>query len=175
MRTARDYASLIKLSHSVFALPFALLSLLVAARGDLSARRLLLCVAAVFLARTSAMAYNRWLDRAIDAENPRTKGVRFRAARSRRAMRCCWRLAAAGHFFGAAPCCHQPTVTWACPCSPFAGLQPHETLHGVVSPVAWCSTRHRTSCCVGCGAGQFGFARHANVARPRSRMLGCGF
>ncbi|MSR37496.1 MAG: 4-hydroxybenzoate octaprenyltransferase [Planctomycetes bacterium] len=74
MRTARDYASLIKLSHSVFALPFALLSLLVAARGDLSARLLLLCVAAVFLARTSAMAYNRWLDRAIDAENPRTKG-----------------------------------------------------------------------------------------------------
>lgn len=70
----RDYASLVKLSHSVFALPFALLSLLAASGGRPGVRVLLLVVAAVVTARTAAMAYNRLVDRDIDAENPRTAG-----------------------------------------------------------------------------------------------------
>lgn len=70
----RDYASLVKLSHSVFALPFALLALLVATDGRPSLRLLLLVVLAVVAARTSAMAYNRFADRELDAANPRTAG-----------------------------------------------------------------------------------------------------
>ena len=70
----RDWASLIKLSHSVFALPFALLSLLVATGGRPSPRLLVLCVLAVVAARSAAMAYNRFVDRDVDAANPRTAG-----------------------------------------------------------------------------------------------------
>jgi 4-hydroxybenzoate polyprenyltransferase len=62
----------VKLSHSVFALPFAILSLLAATGGAPSWRQLALVVAAVVAARTAAMAYNRWADRATDAANPRT-------------------------------------------------------------------------------------------------------
>ncbi len=69
---ARALASLVKLSHSVFALPFALLSLLAATAGQPSLRLLASVVAAVVAARTAAMAYNRYADRGIDAANPRT-------------------------------------------------------------------------------------------------------
>jgi 4-hydroxybenzoate polyprenyltransferase len=72
--TLRDYASLIKLSHTVFALPFAVLALLVATGGRPGLRLSVLCVLAVLCARTSAMAYNRWADRELDASNPRTQG-----------------------------------------------------------------------------------------------------
>ena len=72
--SARDYASLIKLSHSVFALPFALLALLAATDGSPRSATLLGVVGAVVAARTAAMAYNRWADRVIDAQNPRTAG-----------------------------------------------------------------------------------------------------
>ncbi len=62
----------IKFSHSVFALPFCLLALFVAAGGLPSLRVGLLAVAAMVGARTAAMAFNRLVDRAIDARNPRT-------------------------------------------------------------------------------------------------------
>jgi 4-hydroxybenzoate polyprenyltransferase len=70
----RTFASLVKLSHSVFALPFALLSLLCATGGRPSWRTLALVVGAVVAARTAAMAYNRFADRELDAQNPRTAG-----------------------------------------------------------------------------------------------------
>ncbi len=70
--SAKDYAALIKLSHSVFALPFALLALFAADRSPTWAT-VGLCVLAVVAARTSAMSYNRYVDRDLDAENPRTK------------------------------------------------------------------------------------------------------
>ena len=72
VRRCRDYASLVKLSHSVFALPFALLSLLAATHGRPTAALLGLVVLAVVAARTAAMAYNRLADRRSDAANPRT-------------------------------------------------------------------------------------------------------
>ena len=53
--SARDFASLIKLSHSVFALPFALLALF-AADASPSWQTVALCIVAVVAARTSAMA-----------------------------------------------------------------------------------------------------------------------
>jgi len=67
----------IKLSHTVFAMPFALLAMLMAAG---SAGRwptlfeIALIAVCMVLARTSAMAFNRWADASIDAANPRTAG-----------------------------------------------------------------------------------------------------
>ncbi len=65
----------IKLSHTVFALPFALASMVVAARqtrGWPGWRLFLLIVGAVFTARTCAMSFNRIVDRHFDKQNPRT-------------------------------------------------------------------------------------------------------
>ena len=67
---ARD----IKISHTVFALPFALLSTFLAAGGMPRAGVLLLILVCMVTARTVAMAANRLLDAALDARNPRTAG-----------------------------------------------------------------------------------------------------
>ncbi|MEM1060685.1 MAG: UbiA-like polyprenyltransferase [Planctomycetota bacterium] len=69
----RRFASLVRLSHTVFALPFALLAALLAWR-DVPFRwqDLLGVVLAMFFARSAAMAFNRVVDRRFDAENPRT-------------------------------------------------------------------------------------------------------
>jgi 4-hydroxybenzoate polyprenyltransferase len=68
----RDLAEMVKVSHTVFALPFALASMLVAAGGLPSWRVVALIVLAMFTARNAGMAFNRYLDAAIDARNPRT-------------------------------------------------------------------------------------------------------
>ena len=68
----RESLEMIKFSHTVFALPFALLAYFRAAGPSPSARTCGLVVLAMVGARTAAMAFNRIADRAIDAENPRT-------------------------------------------------------------------------------------------------------
>ncbi len=68
------YLSLIKFSHSVFALPFALMAYLLATGGELRPQVLALVVLAMVAARSAAMAYNRFADRELDAANPRTAG-----------------------------------------------------------------------------------------------------
>ncbi len=70
----RQLAELLKISHTIFALPFALASMLIAARGLPSARLVVLVVAAMVVARNAGMAFNRYLDADIDAKNPRTAG-----------------------------------------------------------------------------------------------------
>lgn len=62
----------IKIAHSVFALPFALSAMLVAAGGWPSWQVLCLILVCMVSARSAAMAFNRWADREIDAKNPRT-------------------------------------------------------------------------------------------------------
>src|SRR5476649_2577185 len=69
----RDTLELIKFSHSVFALPFALSAMLVAAHGVPGLRTLLWILWCLVAARTAAMAFNRWADWDYDAFNPRTK------------------------------------------------------------------------------------------------------
>ncbi len=64
---------LIKFSHSVFALPFALASMFVAARGVPSLWTLLWILWCLVSARTAAMAFNRWADWDHDQFNPRTR------------------------------------------------------------------------------------------------------
>ena len=62
----------IKLAHSVFALPFALLSAFLAKEGVPGAREFFWILVAMVSARSGAMATNRLLDAEIDARNPRT-------------------------------------------------------------------------------------------------------
>ena len=62
----------IKIAHSVFALPFALMAMLVAAGEWPQWRTVGLIVACMVTARSAAMAFNRWTDREFDARNPRT-------------------------------------------------------------------------------------------------------
>jgi len=63
---------MIRFSHSVFALPFALLALVLAGEGLPSLRTLGLVLVAMIAARSAAMAFNRIVDRRFDATNPRT-------------------------------------------------------------------------------------------------------
>jgi 4-hydroxybenzoate polyprenyltransferase len=66
------FANDIKIHHTVFALPFALLSAFVASRGFPDAGKLLLILVCMVTARTVAMAANRLLDAKFDRLNPRT-------------------------------------------------------------------------------------------------------
>ena len=69
------WLSFVRFSHTVFALPFALAAMVVAARdhhGWPGAKTFWLIIAAMVCARTCAMAFNRIVDRKFDALNPRT-------------------------------------------------------------------------------------------------------
>ncbi|MGA2245632.1 MAG: UbiA-like polyprenyltransferase [Verrucomicrobiota bacterium] len=72
----RKWAAFVRFSHTVFALPFAMAAMLVAARdhGGWPGWRIFgLILAAMICARTCAMAFNRIVDRKFDALNPRTR------------------------------------------------------------------------------------------------------
>ncbi len=79
------FLELIRFSHTVFALPFALGALLVAANGKPAANTLLLVLACMVLARTAAMLFNRLADWSLDQRNPRTAS-RHRLVRRRVAI-----------------------------------------------------------------------------------------
>jgi len=71
----KKWASFVRFSHTLFALPFALAAMMVAARdhrGWPGWEKFLLILAAMVCARTCAMAFNRIADRKFDALNPRT-------------------------------------------------------------------------------------------------------
>ncbi|MGV3754005.1 MAG: UbiA family prenyltransferase, partial [Verrucomicrobiota bacterium] len=73
--TIKKWAEFVKFSHTVFALPFAIASMALAARdtnGWPGWRVFGLVLLAMVGARTCAMAFNRIVDRKFDAENPRT-------------------------------------------------------------------------------------------------------
>lgn len=70
----RGFLSFIRFSHTIFALPFALGSMFVAAHGLPSLRVFALVVFAMVFARTAAMTFNRLADWEIDKRNPRTAG-----------------------------------------------------------------------------------------------------
>jgi len=66
------FLRLIRFSHTIFALPFALGALIVAANGWPSLRILVLVVVCMVFARTAAMLFNRVVDWSLDQRNPRT-------------------------------------------------------------------------------------------------------
>lgn len=68
------YLRMIKFSHSIFALPFAYTSVLIASGGHPSLREVFWITAAMVGARSGAMGMNRVIDRRLDALNPRTHG-----------------------------------------------------------------------------------------------------
>ena len=74
-----DYLNLVKFSHTIFAMPFALLSFVYAAKSMPEVNNpywwvmlLVQVVLCMVFARNVAMGFNRWADRFIDADNPRT-------------------------------------------------------------------------------------------------------
>ena len=67
-----EYGKLVRFSHTLFALPFALASMFVAAHGLPDVKILLLILTCMFTARNGAMAFNRLADAKFDALNPRT-------------------------------------------------------------------------------------------------------
>ncbi len=72
----KNYLSLIKFSHTIFALPFAIVGFFLAMRNTNASFDLtlfLLMLACMVTARSAAMAFNRYIDRDIDVQNPRTK------------------------------------------------------------------------------------------------------
>ena len=80
----KKWGSFVRFSHTVFALPFALAAMLVAARNDRGWpgwRIFGLILAAMVCARTCAMAFNRIVDRKLDALNPRTQNRHLPAGR----------------------------------------------------------------------------------------------
>lgn len=80
-KTTRELLEMIKFEHTVFALPFALVGMLLAADGFPSARIVLWILVAMVSARSAAMAFNRIVDHRIDAKNPRTQGRALPAGR----------------------------------------------------------------------------------------------
>lgn len=73
IKKTADFLKLIKFSHSVFALPFAFTSALIAADGLPTLHQIVWITVAMVGARSGAMGINRIADRKIDAMNPRTK------------------------------------------------------------------------------------------------------
>ena len=94
------FLQLIRFSHTIFALPFALGALVVAANGWPSLRILLLVVACMVFARTAAMLFNRLIDWSLDQRNPRTASRHLLV--SKRAAQVFLVLSSAGFVLAAA-------------------------------------------------------------------------
>jgi 4-hydroxybenzoate polyprenyltransferase len=72
LHKTRTTLEMIKWEHSIFALPFALTAVLLAANGLPAWRTVALILVAMVAARSAAMAFNRWADADLDSANPRT-------------------------------------------------------------------------------------------------------
>jgi len=97
------YANFVKLPHTVFALPFALLGLVVASRVTaVTWRTLGLVMIAFTCARFVALGFNRIADREIDSRNPRTQGRELPSGRLTLAQAWTAVVVAAGLFLAAA-------------------------------------------------------------------------
>lgn len=72
--SVHDYLSLVKFSHTVFAMPFALIGLFLGYReiGSFNLFSFVMVLLCMVFARNAAMSFNRLIDRTFDAQNPRT-------------------------------------------------------------------------------------------------------
>jgi len=75
LKKVNQYLSLIKFSHTVFAMPFALIGFLLAYKHEhfFNTKTFAYMIFCMVFARSAAMAFNRYIDRKFDALNPRTK------------------------------------------------------------------------------------------------------
>src|SRR6202011_4668551 len=94
------FLRLIRFSHTIFALPFALGALIVSANGRPSPRILFLVLACMVCARTAAMLFNRLVDWSLDQRNPRTASRHFLI--SKKAAAILLTLSVAGFILAAA-------------------------------------------------------------------------
>jgi 4-hydroxybenzoate polyprenyltransferase len=127
------FARLVKIEHTIFALPFAYVGAFLALRGTPSAHDLVWITLAMVGARSLAMALNRLIDAGIDARNPRTAGrelpsgqlsvvqvVLFCAASLALFLVAVWQLAPKTHFLWPIPVAgfvvypYLKRVTWLC-------------------------------------------------------------
>jgi 4-hydroxybenzoate polyprenyltransferase len=127
------FARLVKIEHTIFALPFAYVGAFLAVRGTPSAHDLVWITLAMVGARSLAMALNRLIDAGIDARNPRTAGrelpsgqlsvvqvVLFCAASLALFLVAVWQLAPKTHFLWPIPVAgfvvypYLKRVTWLC-------------------------------------------------------------
>jgi 4-hydroxybenzoate polyprenyltransferase len=72
-RSVGTTLEMIKWEHSIFALPFALTGAMLAANGVPRPMQIFWIIVCMVSARSAAMAFNRWADASLDAENPRTR------------------------------------------------------------------------------------------------------
>ena len=110
----RRFASLVKIEHTVFALPFAYVGAFLAVDGVPSGHDLLWITLAMVGARSLAMALNRLVDAEIDADNPRTAGRELPAGRLSAAQVVAFCLAALALFL-VAVWQLDPLVRWLWP------------------------------------------------------------
>jgi 4-hydroxybenzoate polyprenyltransferase len=102
---AKLYLELVKFEHTIFALPFALIGMLLAAhqtRAGLTPHTILWIVVAMVGARSAAMAFNRLVDADFDAQNPRTANRHLPRGLLSRTQVTAFLLCAAGLFVLAA-------------------------------------------------------------------------
>lgn len=83
-------AELIKIEHTLFSLPFAYVGGILAADGFPTLREMFLITLAVFAARSSGMAFNRFADRYIDERNPRSQARALPEKRISASEVLCW-------------------------------------------------------------------------------------
>lgn len=100
-RYPRRFATLVKLEHSVFALPFAYVGAVLALNAVPSASLLAWLTVAMVAARSLAMALNRLIDAEIDAHNPRTSSREIPQGLLSKAQVVAFSLASLGLFLGA--------------------------------------------------------------------------
>jgi 4-hydroxybenzoate polyprenyltransferase len=110
MRKLLVMLEMIKIQHSLFALPFAAAAAIVAAGGGWRGREYGLILVAMVTARAAAMAFNRWADAGIDAENPRTAGRAIPKGEVSRAGALVFTILCAVAFVGAAALLNRVTL-----------------------------------------------------------------
>ena len=106
----RTTLEMIKIEHTLFALPFALLGAVLAARGLPSFSQLLWIAVAMVGARSTAMAFNRIADKDYDARNPRTQARAIPAGKLSVVFVLIFTIAGAGMFLFAAAMLNRLTL-----------------------------------------------------------------
>lgn len=113
IKNTRLTLEMIKIEHTLFALPFAFLGAVLAANGLPSAWQILWIVVAMVGARSAAMAFNRIADRSFDAKNPRTASRALPAGQLSVGFVWVFTIAAAALFFLAAAMLNRLTLILA--------------------------------------------------------------
>src|SRR5919202_2955203 len=109
-RNIRTTLEMIKIEHTLFALPFAFLGAVLAARGLPTVTQIFWITLAMVGARSTAMAFNRIADRELDARNPRTQSRAIPAGALSVGFAWAFTIVSAALFFAAAAMLNRLTL-----------------------------------------------------------------